>query len=402
MALKFNLKVNCCGIYQVFLVLVIFCCDRVLGICTVTHCTDTTKCLLSLDKSNCKCAVGYYGDLCDKVATINVMCGKDYITIMVNEDFFQYYKVPMESLHLKNESCRAQKEVMSDVPYYIVRISKDQYVSCGGKPLEKNITHIAYALTLMSAPQVYGNIIRDPMIKIEYTCIYPYIRTVSLPYPIIPFSSETVMRMGELDAKVEMALFTDHTYTEAFQSSPLIHLRDRVYVEIKVVELEDVFHLRVNECWATQSPKPNQTDSSVHTLLRNGCVNDETVTFLNTTMGANGEASTIRYSFDMFRFVVEPHDLYLHCAVRLCSLDDDEPCIPECKSITKRAAVRGDPTQGLLSYGPIRIDIPDRPQSNLLLLLIPVAGIWVLGLFLLALITIAKAGNRRLSQLANR
>lgn len=82
--------------------------------------------------------------------------------------------------------------------------------------------------------------------------------------------SETVMRMGELDAKVEMALFTDHTYTEAFQSSPLIHLRDRVYVEIKVVELEDVFHLRVNECWATQSPKPNQTDSSVHTLLRNG------------------------------------------------------------------------------------------------------------------------------------
>lgn len=58
------------------------------------------------------------------------------------------------------------------------------------------------------------------------------------------------------------------------------------------------------------------------------CVNDDTVTFLNTTMGANGEASTIRYSFDMFRFVVEPHDLYLHCTVRLCSLDDDEPCIP--------------------------------------------------------------------------
>lgn len=38
--------------------------------------------------------------------------------------------------------------------------------------------------------------------------------------------------------------------------------------------------------------------------------------------------------------------------------------LQECKSITKRAAVRGDPTQGLLSYGPIRIDIPDRPQSS--------------------------------------
>ena len=42
------------------------------GICTVTHCTDTTKCLLSLDKSNCKCAVGYYGDLCDKGLNILV------------------------------------------------------------------------------------------------------------------------------------------------------------------------------------------------------------------------------------------------------------------------------------------------------------------------------------------
>lgn len=136
------------------------------GICNVTHCTDTTKCLISLDKSNCKCAVGYYVDLCDKglnilvdqnnysssvgicsktvfllVATINVMCGKDYITIMVKEDFFQYYKVPVESLHLKNESCRAQKEVISDVPYYIVRISKDQYISCGGKPLEVSMIH---------------------------------------------------------------------------------------------------------------------------------------------------------------------------------------------------------------------------------------------------------------------
>ena len=38
--------------------------------------------------------------------------------------------------------------------------------------------------------------------------------------------------------------------------------------------------------------------------------------------------------------------------------------LQECKSITKRVAVRGDPTRGLLSYGLIRIDIPDRPQPS--------------------------------------
>lgn len=40
------------------------------------------------------------------------------------------------------------------------------------------------------------------------------------------------------------------------------------------------------------------------------------------------------------------------------------PLLQECKSITKRVAVRGDPTRGLLSYGLIRVDIPDRPQSS--------------------------------------
>uniref|UniRef100_A0A4W5K648 Uncharacterized protein n=1 Tax=Hucho hucho TaxID=62062 RepID=A0A4W5K648_9TELE len=74
----------------------------------------------------------------------------------------------------------------------------------------------------------------------------------------------------------------------------------------------------------------------------------------------------------------------------------------ECKSITKRVAVHGDPTRGLLSYGLIRLDIPDRPQSNLLIMMAPVAGIWVLGLFLLVLIPIAKTGNRQVSRLANR
>ncbi|CAB1313551.1 unnamed protein product, partial [Coregonus sp. 'balchen'] len=74
------------------------------------------------------------------------------------------------------------------------------------------------------------------------------------------------MRVDELVVKVKMSMYKDHTYTEAFQSSPLIHIRDKV------------------------------------------------------------EDSTIRYSFDMFRFVEEPQDQYMHCTVRLYSPDDNEPC----------------------------------------------------------------------------
>lgn len=66
-------------------------------------------------------------------------------------------------------------------------------------------------------------------------------------------------------------------------------------------------------------------------LLSSRCVKDQTVSFLNITegqSGRNGQKSTVRYSFDMFRFSADPHDLYLHCTVQLCDLDDHESCIP--------------------------------------------------------------------------
>ncbi len=69
-------------------------------------------------------------------AHIKVMCGRDYIAIRALEDFFKYHNVPVESLHLPNKSCRAQREVINSVPYYMSRISKDEYLTCGGKPLE--------------------------------------------------------------------------------------------------------------------------------------------------------------------------------------------------------------------------------------------------------------------------
>ncbi|XP_041650650.1 zona pellucida glycoprotein d [Cheilinus undulatus] len=370
------------------------------GVCSVEFCTDSSRCVLSKDQRSCKCTDGYYADKCDKNADIKVTCGKDYITIRALEDFFKYHNVPLESLHLPNKSCRAQEEVIDGVTYYMTRISKDEYVACGGKPLEKNFTHILYSLSLWSVPQTIGNIIRDPIIKMDYTCIYPYTRTVSLPFPVVPFSSETVMRVDDLDATVQLMLYTDSSYTKAYSSAPTIELRDKVFVEVTVTEPADFFLLMVHECWATQFPQPNATEGLVHTLLQNGCVKDQTVSFLDGTegqSGQNGGSSTIHYSFDMFRFTTEPHELYLHCSVQLCEPADQQSCTPSCNSISKREAVRAGPSQALLSYGPIRIEVPDRPLSSMLMtVVLPVAGVWTVGFFLAILITVAKAGNRRL------
>lgn len=61
------------------------------------------------------------------------------------------------------------------------------------------------------------------------------------------------------------------------------------------------------------------------------CVDDDTVSFINASVskfGRNGESSTVRYSFDMFRFTTEPYELFLHCTVQLCEPDDHESCKP--------------------------------------------------------------------------
>lgn len=89
---------------------------------------------------------------------------------------------------------------------------------------------------------------------------------------LLPLASETVVRVDELDAKVEMALFKDHTFTNAFTSAPSVHLRNKVYVQVSVTKPKDFFLLNVNECWASQSPDHNDTTGLSHRLLLNGLV----------------------------------------------------------------------------------------------------------------------------------
>ncbi|XP_013889501.1 zona pellucida glycoprotein d [Austrofundulus limnaeus] len=380
-----------------------FMCNRVDGICSVEHCTDPTTCVLSEDQRSCKCAPGFYSDLCDKSAQFKVMCGKDYMAIRATEDFFTHLKVPLESLHLPNKACHAQREVIDNVPYYMFKISKKKYLSCGGQPFKKNSTHLFYSVSVRSEPQVSGNIIRDPVVKMDFSCVYPYLRTVSLPFPVLPISSETMMQINEMDATIRMLLYSDETYLKAYMVTPTIELRDKVYVEVSVTEPADYFLLRVDECWATQTPQPNSTKGLTHSLIHDGCVDDSTVSFLDVnelTSGQNGASSIVRYSFDMFRFITEPHELYLHCTVQLCELDDLKSCLPNCNSVRKREALREYPHHSLLSYGPIKVEMPNKPQSSMLTtVVLPVASVWTLCFFLAILITVAKAGKRRITKM---
>ncbi|KAM4733381.1 zona pellucida glycoprotein d isoform 1-T1 [Anableps anableps] len=198
----------------------------------------------------------------------------------------------------------------------------------------------------------------------------------------------------------------------------------------------------------TASPGP--TAALQPSSSETSCVDDHTASFLPLEAhgsGSNGASSRVRYSFQMFRFTSGPAELYLHCSVRLCEQDDRRSCVPascrsgrsaprsgearsslscsppqSCNAVRKREALRELPGRGLLSYGPIRVETPDPPESSELLLrspppscpgsafhvffvpdvlaavVLPVAGVWTLGFFLALLISVAKAGRRRVPE----
>uniref|UniRef100_A0A8C9RZV7 Zona pellucida glycoprotein d n=1 Tax=Scleropages formosus TaxID=113540 RepID=A0A8C9RZV7_SCLFO len=295
------------------------------------------------------------------VATFNVMCGRDFITIVVIEDLFMYHSVKLEELHVGNGTCQVRRETVAGVSY-MVRTPKKKYICCSGKLLEKNLTHITYSQTLQSHPN--DSVLRHPAVTVEYKCAYLSICRVTLPFPIVPFSRETVI---QVDAMVVFSLFTDSRYTQ-----------------LRVTEPQDFFHLRVTECWASLSPSPSDANDSARMGELLGCVKDETVQgFFTGTSGLdsmNKGSPVARFRFNMFHFQTAVRKLQLHCIMWLHSLDSTVSCLQVCKPITKWEAVVEETTQGLLSYEPIRLKEPDRAGCNVLLIMeLPLAGIWLLG-----------------------
>lgn len=87
-----------------------------------------------------------------------------------------------------------------------IQATKEVAMICVFCFLQTNFTHISYSLSLLTDPRVIGNIIRDPVIKIDYTCVFPYVRSVSLPFPVVPFS-----RWAEREDRVFLRLWNQTT-----------------------------------------------------------------------------------------------------------------------------------------------------------------------------------------------
>ncbi|MBN3282250.1 GP2 protein, partial [Polyodon spathula] len=329
---------------------------------------------------------------------MEVICEMDLFKVMVVKEFFDYNNVSLSMLHLLNMNCTAIEEELNGILYYTAAMNNENYTMCGGLTPQVNKTHIVYANVLSSGVWPTAVIVRQRQVDVTFHCVYPYDRTVSFPIAIRPSKSDSLIRMNQKEATVGIDIYKDGTYKEPYTTVPILKLQSRVYIQIGILEDDGFFRVRVIDCWASQSddPKaglvgPNQT------LVSDGCKADPTLTFHNT----NGRDGFVQLSFEMFRFVVYPFEWYMHCRVRLCVPASEDACVAICH--TKRRDQRDaseSEGQGLLSYGPIKVKMPEEQRLNLLLVAaFPAGAVVLIIVFIFILIAIAKATNKRASQL---
>lgn len=80
---------------------------------------------------------------------------------------------------------------------------------------------------------------------------------LTIPY-VFPSSVIQQLVSGEWRYNLSMNAYTDDAYTQAINPDKEINLNERVYIELKVVGLdENTLSLVIDSCWATPEPSPN-------------------------------------------------------------------------------------------------------------------------------------------------
>jgi len=137
------------------------------------------------------------------------------------------------------------------------------------------------------------------------------------PFDSIKFAGQE----GQGSFNASMELFQDETYSKersylGVSSGVTLTLEQYLFIQVKLQASDTDIALKLLECWAT--PSANAGNQIRHTLIRDGCKTDETVTILKSGIGqyANWKAQ-------MFTFINED-EVWLHCDIQACNTKEED------------------------------------------------------------------------------
>ncbi|XP_058052423.1 alpha-tectorin-like [Ahaetulla prasina] len=221
---------------------------------------------------------------------------------------------PAERLHLADLSCTGSL-VGDRLVFYFDTVQK----TCGTQ-MEVNSTHAIYTNIVQGhLKNTYGGMIsRDRFLFLRFSCAFPLninLSMASVIYPIHDIINMTVSS-GQGNYQAIMTLYQDPQYSKPFAQSPIVlTVNHRAYVGIKILGADPTrFVVTLSSCWAT--PERDPSSSIRWDLITNQCPNPQDGT---VRVEEDGVSLLGRFSFNVFTFIVDSEEVYLHCRIRLCN-----------------------------------------------------------------------------------
>ncbi|XP_039181565.1 alpha-tectorin-like [Crotalus tigris] len=250
-----------------------------------------------------------------------------------------------ERLHLADPSCTGSL-VGDRLVFYFDTMQK----TCGTQ-MEANTTHAIYTNVVQGhLENTYGGMIsRDRFLFLRFSCAFPLNINLSIApviYPIHDIINMTISS-GQGNYQAIMTLYQDPQYSKPFAQSPIfLTVNHKAYVGIKVLGADPSrFVVTLSSCWAT--PDRDPSSSLRWDLITNQCPNPQDST---VQVEEDGVSLLGRFSFNVFTFIADSEEVYLHCRIRLCNFWVAK-CTVNCHS-PDSVIVGRKPPSAIISAGP--------------------------------------------------
>ncbi|XP_023267816.1 uromodulin-like isoform X2 [Seriola lalandi dorsalis] len=259
-----------------------------------------------------------------------LVCGQDYLRLMVQKRALQEQGFNASSAHLIDPRCHQQVD-HPEAMWYLVERSK----GVCGNVVKTNGTHITYSNMLFVYPADPTNVSLPVPMSVPFTCVFPLDDVTSLNAAIQyqpPGGRVGVVRSGD-PTRASMTLYQRPDYSQPFPSGPVsLPLGSALHVGVSMENYDNNgFVLVLENCYVTNSPSAD--DLVQHALIQNRCPVDRR----HVAVVENGRSQRARFSALLFLFHGTYDDVYLHCRISLCDRDSG-PCSSNCSRRQARSA----------------------------------------------------------------
>ncbi|XP_026865017.2 alpha-tectorin-like [Electrophorus electricus] len=288
--------------------------------CAAVQCTEDEVCVEKTGIYGCNCAEDNAWPNPDTFDAIKTCSGSSGTASFSRCQLFEA-GYPAQFLHLNDYSCKG----VVDGDRLVFHFDNDGH-NCGTY-LWNNETHFIYENMVQSlmGEGDQSVISHDGWLGIDISCVYPLIQSISMPM-MIQADPSVVYRYLPTDGtyQIHMVPYPDASFSTPYSGEVVIEVNQQIFVGVEVVGVDNrQISIVLDRCWAT--PVADMNYNIYWNLIINECPNPEdgTVQVLQ-----NGVATSSYFSFRMFTFTSRSPNIFLHCQVHLCLLENGNCLLP--------------------------------------------------------------------------